>query len=207
MHSSLKFISRFKQLYCPLVLIACICQLALAQRDVPKSEFKTKPPRDKQLVIEYVYSFREIEFERPVQLTPISAAQALYTSPEMAILSHFSAMYAKDYQWFQTTWSKEAQRLNEESNKKENHTPQFWIDLWGKVLADKRVEITHRIETGKYVLIRYRLVPKSGGPATFEDLVAFTNEDGRWVLTQELASDPLMTYWNAPDLRIRKTVR
>jgi hypothetical protein len=201
--------SRAKQLHWLILLITCMCQLTLAQDGrAPKSEFKTKPVKQKQLVVEYVYSFRELEFERPVQLTPLkSSSQASYVSPELAVLSHFSAMYAKDYQWFQNTWSRESQKLNSESDKKQNHTPQFWTDLWVKVLTDKRVELTHRIETGKYVLIIYRLVPTSGGPATFEDSLALTNEDGRWVLTQELANDPLLTYWNAPELRVRKTVR
>src|SRR5215216_4317854 len=195
-------------LYSFLVLIVCTCQLALAQGVTPGTDFKTKEPRQKELVIEYVYSFREFEYDPPIQLKPFkSSTEASNASPEAAVMSHFSAMYAKDYQWFQSTWSKESQKLNEEHDKKQDRTPEFWLNLWDKVLSAKRVELTHRIESGKYVLIRYRLVPISGGPATFEDLLALTIENGRWILTQELASDPLLRYWNAKELRIRRSIR
>jgi hypothetical protein len=196
------------QLYGFLVLTVCTCQLALAQGVTPRAEFKTKEPRQKELVIEYVYSFREVEFDPPIQIKPFkSSTEASYDSPEAAVMSHFSAMYAKDYQWFQRTWSKESQKLNEEDDRKKERTSEFWLNLWDKVLSGKRVELTHRIESGKYVLINYRLIPISGGPATFEDLLALTTENGRWVLTQELASDPLLRYWNTKELKIRRTIR
>ena len=145
----------------------------------------------------------------PVSLTTRERA-VLPTLPEQATIALISAMASQDFDWFRSVWDPAGIKAMEERDKEVNHDPSFWKQTWARVLENKRVELTTRIETGDYVLIAYRLVAVDASqPAT--DAMEFTTplrrNNGRWFATQELAEDPVLTYWKTPDVRPRRTMR
>jgi hypothetical protein len=189
-------------------LMLLTVQSGSAQEAAPKPASNNTVPIKKELVVENIYNFSVMEYEPKVVFQPqTKQEQASHDTPEQAVLSHFSAMYSGNYQWFQSTWSEESRKANDADDNQRNRTPEFWIGKWKSVLTGNKVELTNKIETGSYVLIAYRLVPSSGEAAILNDTLALVIENGRWVITQELASDPVLSLWNAPSLKFKKVIR
>jgi hypothetical protein len=126
-------------------------------------------------------------------------------------------MAAKDFDWFRATWTKDAQKLMEESDKAQHQTPEFWMALWEKTFKDRSVELTQRVETGDYVIVAFRIIPNPSGSAPeaqgtptrqgIELHLVLRNEDSTWLATQELADDPVLNYWKTPDKVVKRLVR
>jgi hypothetical protein len=175
--------------------------------ELPQPKYPVSGPVFRELVVENVYVCKVMKYESPAVLRLVTQPdQASYSLPEDAVAAHFSAIFAKNYDWFLNTWSKDSQKFMADKNREKSRGPDYWLNLWENVYADKKIELITRIESGNYVLIEYRLTPK-GRDKPFQDTVALTKENDRWVLTQELRNDPVLSSWNAPGLRVQRLVR
>lgn len=201
----MKTISYFRAALLVFVTQCLISGSVLAEDIKPK--FKVTAPQTKQLIVEEIYTFRLMQYDPSVAIQFVHEPKAAsYQTAEDTVIAHFSAMNAGDYSWFMETWSKESRKQMEQRNKSAQRTPEFWKKTWARVLQGGTVELLNRLESGPYVLIEYRLSAK-GNEKPFQDTVALAREDGRWVLTQELAADPVLSSWNAPGLRVQRLVR
>lgn len=200
-----------------LLFAACSAlMLPLATVAQTAPEFPTGPARVEKVVEEMAYFYRLSAYQPAVAVQPVARASASYDTPEDAAIAAISAMLTGDYAWFLETWTPAARRAFEQRNAELGRGPEFWTSAWQKGFAGKRVELTHRIETGPYVLIAYTIVDPAAPPAAVEEgtgvrrpflTTVLEERDGRWLATQDLAADPVLMFWDRPGYRVEKMGR
>jgi hypothetical protein len=165
----------------------------------PAPEFPTSP-KEKGVVTEEVqYIFTVQEYTPAVAVEPVAREQASYENPERAAISVLSAMASGDWEWWLSTWSKKA-RGKIEARPDVERRRVFWAEDQKKAFAQRVAKLTHRIETGPYVVIAFRLDPAdpTGQPRQKkvrpELIVTKKYEDG-WLVTDELTGDLVLAYW------------
>jgi hypothetical protein len=194
-------------------IVMCCGSIQAQSTNAPNatpSAFATGAPIEQKLIVEDQYYFTVKPFSPPVPVSLTTRERAVYDTPEQATMALISAMASQDFDWFRSVWDTAAIKVLEERDKKANHDASFWRQTWARVLANRRVELTTRIETGDYVLIAYRLVALDAAqPATdaMELTTPLKRENGRWFATQELAEDPVLAFWKTPSERPRRTMR
>ena len=184
-------------------LIALPIVAALAQS--PASVFPTAPGVLSKIVAEDEYQFLVREYKPAIEVKPVRREDASYDTPEMAAIAGISAMVARDFDWFRSTWDKPSQTILAERDAQMKQDASFWIATWERGFANRRIELTARIETGVYVLIAYRLVAETEKP--IELTIVLKSTGGRWLATQELSQDPVLAYWRTPEVRPKRVVR
>jgi hypothetical protein len=158
----------------------------------------------KILIVETAYPYKLSKYAPPMTIAFVREKAAIsYETPEDALISFFSSMNAKDFQWNSETWTDTSLRGMEARDLATKTSPDDWVAGWEKSYVGRQIELVSRIEYAKYVLIEYRMLPRSPNEKVFEDTLALTQENGRWKLTQELAADPMLTYWKTPNNRVQ----
>jgi hypothetical protein len=194
------FKSRIAKVTFAAVLLGA-CQLHAQTRTQPIS--KTGPVTTKTLIVETVYPFTVQEFAPPLEIAMVpSNVQDSFNHPEHTLRSYFSAISSKDYQRYLQCWTKDSQLLMQQKDKSANRSPGQWQDIWQSTFVGKRIQVTHWITYGRYVLFNYRLV--GAPPETGESVVALVQEDGQWKLSQGLREDPVPLNWRESSGRIRQ---
>lgn len=167
------------------------------------SNYKLGKPETRSLVVENYYMFTVQTYEERPKITPIvSESKASYSTPEDTLVAHHSAMVARDYEWFIKTWAPQARDELNTRNMVEKRDRSYWISVWERVITGRDLRLLNRINYGAYVLVQYELSAKEGVPA-FRDTLAFKKEGDRWLLSQDLAADPVLSAWNVPGSRIK----
>jgi hypothetical protein len=188
--------------------------VALAQIKAPPAPiFPTTAPTLSKVVVENEYQFNARQYSPPVEVQAVRRDGARYDTPESAAIAGISAMAAGDFDWFRSTWDEASRAQMEARDRQMKQDPAFWVKAWKGAFADRRIELTARIDTGEYVLIAYRLVPRNpasaapNGNAPVELVVALKSDAGNWMATQELAADPVLAHWKTPDVKSRRLIR
>lgn len=198
-----------------LSLLLALVYCPAAAETLPEPLFPTTPAQRDRVVVEDVYYFTRRDYVPPVPVEFVTRAEASHANPEKATIAYISAMAAQDFAWARSTWTEAAQRLLAEHDTRMQQTPEFWTNLWAKTFKDKRVELHSRIETGGYVFIGYKIVPATPPAAPASDSAAgvielvavLTQDHGQWRATQELAYDPVLHYWKAPETKVQRIMR
>ncbi len=177
----------------------------------PQPLFPTGTAKVEKVIEEVSYFYRIMNYQPFVAVAPVSKDAARYDSPEAATIAAVSAMSAGDFAWWRSTWTASAQRTMDERDRQLQRTVADWQAVWKRALDGKRVEITRRIETGPYVLVVYRLVPAASttaeAQASPELATVLVREGEKWLATQDLAGDPVLSYWDQPGFRVPKIGR
>jgi hypothetical protein len=188
--------------------------VALAQIKAPPAPvFPTTAPTLSKVVVENEYQFSARQYSPPVEVQVVRRDSASYDAPESAAIAGISAMAAGDFDWFRSTWDEASRAVLETRDRQMKQDPAFWVKTWKGAFTDRRIELTARIDTGEYVLIAYRLVPRNAAPAApngnapVELVVVLKSDNGKWMATQELAADPVLAYWKTPDVKPRRVIR
>jgi hypothetical protein len=183
--------------------------LARAATNMPQPDFSTTKPEVKKVRVENTYYYRLMQYEPLVQIKLLSRPEdSSYKTPEEALISILSAMFAKNYNWWLQGWTQSAISFKKSQNQKENRTADGWVRGWTKLLINKQAILTHRAETGNYVILGYKLIDAAHPANTAIDSeLDFTFENGRWLATNDLASDPVGWGWRTPEKVIQGTVR
>jgi hypothetical protein len=164
-------------------------------------------PKEKAVVTEEVqYIFTVSRYRRPVVVEPIAREDASYDKPERTAISVISAMAAGDHEWWLSAWSEGARAALVSRDAAE------WAAELRQSLAGRVVTLTHRIETGPYVIIAYLAEPEpvEGQPVpakVWPHVIVTRQYDDRWLATDELDGDPVVTYWARPGARHRRIER
>lgn len=193
-----------------VVLMLIAATSARAQTPANAEPFRTAAPDVKKIVVEHEYGFAVRRYEPPVSFTAVERSATKTDSPEATTIAILSAMSHGDVPWFRSLWDSESARILADNDKAHNRDDASWIAAWQRMFRDRRVVLTNRIETGDYVLIAYDLIPLQPNYRP-EDVIQLETplrlQNGRWLATQELASDPVLQYWKTPEVRPRRVVR
>lgn len=166
----------------------------------PDPTFPTTRPDVKKVVLQELYYYTLMEYEPHVKVKLITKRdQSSFDTPEAAFISIVSAMFAKDYDCFIHCWTKSSIAFHEEDDRKHNITPEIVKNKWSEWLKNKAVVLTHRVETGGYIILGYKLIDLADSHTVGEYDYVFANEDGKWLATVDLASDPVDWGWRNPD--------
>ncbi len=169
--------------------------------------FPASAPDVQRLIVEDSYFYQVRTFTPAVKVKPVTRAAASYGTPEDAAIARISALVAGDFAWFRSGWTQQAQIVLDEQDKLTNQTPEFWKNLWAKIFTGRQVELTHRIETGEYMLIAYRVLGAGKDGKDVELIDALKKVDGQWLGTQEISRDPVLNYWRTPETPIKRIIR
>ena len=173
--------------------------------ELSEPPFDVSQPVKKEITREYVYYFDVMEYIPPVKVELVSnRSDARQDNPENALISGISAMYAKDYEWWINTWDSDSREMMREGDKVKGRSPDFWTKAWKNFLKDKEAILTHRVETGDYVIIGYNLVSKKKDVKTYEWDMVLKKQGEEWFSTQDLMEDPVAHGWRNPEKNVAK---
>lgn len=162
----------------------------------PKPIFPITTPAKKELEKTYLYSIMKYSPQVKVQLMS-SPDQASYKTPEEAIVSFYSAAYTLDYNWHFKSWTQRSKAyIREQVHENLKSTPEVSISRWRRRLADTRVELTRRVNRGRYVIIESKIISSKDDTKTSLRSSRLEMEDGAWKITQALRHDPVAALWN-----------
>lgn len=189
-----------------LILCTALSVAAVAAFGAEPAATRSTPPPHavhKALIVETVYPYSVAALQPALVVQPLTRSAASFDRPEDAMVAHFSAMLAGDFEWFMSTWTAPSQALMRSRDQQRARKPAYWTGLWSKVYAGRRIELLNRIDYGEYVLIEYGLYAPGEQSPGFRDTVATVKENGRWKLTQELAREPILANWNSTSGRVQ----
>ena len=168
---------------------------AFAQQDSAATK------NNRTLVVETVYPFVVTKI-LPVKVVPLaSPSEATSTAtPEDLFSRHFGAIRSGDYGTFIATWEASATAMMAEKDRKAGRGASYWLERWRATRLGGEVKLLNLVEYGKYSIYQYR-IEVNGKP--FTDSLAIVRTIDGWRFTQELASNPILTYWDAPGGRIQ----
>ncbi len=164
----------------------CVGQIAVGQSSL-QLQFTTTPPVKRQIVVERTYNYELMDYAPHAPIRPLnSSREAVFTSPEGAVISNVSAMLAKDWQWFIDGWTPESAKAIEDDLQRQGITHQSMVNKWGP-LKEGPKELISRINTGDYVIITYTT------SANGKMFAVVKRENRLWHLTNDLHDDPILT--------------
>ena len=173
------------------------------------SKYNTTKPEHLEVYEKLSYSYTHCKYDPPVRVT-VSEVLTRYDSPEDAAMSLMSAMAAADYASFYRGWTSEAQKTMSEEDNAKHHSPDYWTKQWTKWLRGRKVNMTDRVETGKYVIISMIAAPTQADaqeePTEFP-WVLVKDSKGRWLATEDLDADPVLLNWRRPSSAIERVIR
>jgi ribosomal protein L13 len=111
-------------------------------------------------------------------------------------------MMLNDWEWFQEGWTRESWKDIEERNKSLGRTSSSILDRWKKFFRGKKVQLTERIDSGEYVIVYYKVTGEKGTLFAVMRL-----EDGKWLITNELITDPVVISGKEGKTLIKKVIR
>lgn len=197
------------RLYALVALATPIAVAPARGAGLPAPAYPVSVPTLENVVEERMFFYRSMDYQPPVAISPVVRAAAGSDTPEAATVALASAMLAGDLEWFRGQWTDASRQLMAARDRQQGRDDTFWPALWRERLVGKRLFLTHRIESGPYVLIVFRVSPSDDLEAegSFDLINAFEAVGGAWLATQALAEDPVLHYWDRPGFRVQKMVR
>lgn len=160
-----------------------------------------------KVVVELTYKFISYRYEPPYPITYLQRGEeGKYNSPIDTITTYFSAMRNGDYNLFMSCWDEVSKIEVQKMDKEAGREPQFWIDKWEKWIGGRDLYIDYRVNTGSYILLKYRLTDNKQEKIS-TNTIAFKKEGEHWFVTSELSADPVLVYWDKELKKIGRDVR
>ena len=137
--------------------------------------------------MEHIYNYTTAAYTPQVTVTSVPRDEADYSQPESAVIAQFSAMRAGDYAWWISGWTDESREEMAARDLALGRDATFWVNAWREGLAGAEIRLVERIETGRYVWIRYEMY--KNGELTLDGMQVLKQVGLEWRATQELATD------------------
>jgi hypothetical protein len=173
---------------------------------MPAPAFPTKPAQEKKFVIEYLWNYKEYEYNPPVIVKQVDRAVAAYDTPEQAFTSLMSAMMAYDYNWWLSSFTDMSQKKRKEIDKQQNLTQQTWVSAWRQMMPGKRVQLEKRVDSGDFVMLLYTLRTPDD-KVVFRSAIPFRKENTKWLDTLDLSEDEFFHHYAEGEEKITRVVR
>ncbi len=156
-----------------------------------KPLYRTTKGQEKTIVEVEKFPYRESSYTSTKPIDYLPKEQYRYVTPEDAVVSRLSAMANLDYDGWLKSWDKAGRTRLLEMDANGQPGKDKRLDQWRGVMSQVKPVLVRRIETGKYVIVTYRLVNKAGQDAgQFEFPTALVQEGGLWTGTDALKNDP-----------------
>ncbi len=170
-----------------------------------ETEFEYKIPEFREFIVEYSFPYMISNYTSDKNIKLLTdRSEKNNRTPEDTLVSHFSAMSNKNYEWFLSDWTPADQEQSKIDDIKNNWNPAFWYRIWGENLEGKSIKLLTRIERGKYVYIGYRLYGTGSDNKDDIETLAFTKIGNLWLITNAAACDPILYNWKDTDQRIKR---
>ena len=162
--------------------------------DFPAPLFKASGPFPREKVVESEYTYVLRRYVPPVELAPeTEPTSRSQRAPETTLASFYGAMAAGDAGWFNKCWNEPSARFNAERLRQLGISTDMLRKSWKFAVANARIVLANRLEMNPFVILDYRLLRPNRPP--FEKHSCFTLEDGKWRVTQELATHMVPNFW------------
>jgi hypothetical protein len=157
-----------------------------------------------RLVLEYNY--KVTWYDKPIKVDLLKKRNKdVLDSPLNTLRTYFSAMSAGDYDWFYSCWDNESKEEMLEKNLNSGKDEKFWQEAWQKFMKGRILYVDAEVKTGEFIFLKYRLTDIDGKKVTTNS-IPFKLSDGKWFATSELAEDPVLNYWDVPELHTQTRV-
>lgn len=140
----------------------CVCLSLMSWSALAEETFERTKPTVGKISQQHIYYYQVSEYAPPVKVRTVTRAKQSLSEPESAVIAYLSAMMTGDYAWYTSLWDAESIRVMDENNRKGGMTKQKWLDAWKKTFDGAQVTLTHRVETGPYVIVGYSVRSNSG---------------------------------------------
>lgn len=158
----------------------------------------------KTLSVETVLAYSIKEYASAYKLPDVlTQAASDFSTPESALATFFGSLRSANYIWNDSCWTRESKDFNRRKNNEAGLTALDWERRWKSQYGDKRIVLINRIEYEKYIIIEFKAMHSSTPTISEQDTLILEKEDGKWLLTQALNSNPITFAWKAPNGRIQ----
>lgn len=162
----------------------------------------------KTLIVESVYPLKIFSLSTPLQL-PVkgqsrpSFLNCISDTPEEVVLAYFDAMRAADIKRSNQCWAPDSLRQLQERDRQSGQDDEYWRQRWLKTYATNSFELSviKRVEYGVFTIIQVQIIDSQG--KTVKDDFALERTGTNWKLTQRLAADPVLQYWDSNKTRVQ----
>lgn len=184
-------------LICSLICLSMGGLSFSGQFPLPKSTFPTTKPIKKEMYKTVFYNIREYKPHVKVKTLTSRAKLELNNTPEDAVISFYSAVFAADYDWYSTLWTDKSQLyLADREQKYTRLKPENVILVWKQEFSDARIELTRRVDGEDYVIIEARVTSIKGNKSkTTMHTTNIELENGIWKVTASFSQNHLSYFW------------
>ena len=163
----------------------------------------------KTLSVEHVYLLKIVTYDSTTGATSAERLGSGGCAKELAedtVRAYFDALRQVDVARSKDCWTSASILEMEQRDRERSRDDSYWRDRWRKTYAmGFDLVITKRGEYGKYVFVEYRLTDNLPAKNVAKDSFALEKIEGKWRLTQALAVDPILQYWNSDQSRVQVT--
>ncbi len=198
-----------------LVLLASgVCAAPASPGDDAWPRLLHGTAEERTFVSHRTYRYWERRYDPPVLVEQLAGPVGGIRGPEQTLFELVSAMRAGDFDWWLGLHDSEARARLEGALERPGHTPEDLKAGWQARFRGRPVELTRWIETGRYLVLVYRLGGegtaaggtgpggngRGSGPGE-EIPVVLTTKEGQWLVSFDLEDDPVVKYFDAPALQ------
>src|SRR3954468_16373790 len=157
-----------------------------------KPLFKATRGQEKTIVEVQRFPYRQEMYQDAKPIEYLAKDQYRYVTPEDALVSRLSAMANLDYEGWMKSWDKVSQARLRNMDARNEPGMQKRLNQWQGVFSQVHPVLVRRVETGKFLIVTYKLLNKAGQDAgMFEFPTPFLQDGGLWIGTDALINDPL----------------
>ena len=128
--------------------------------------------------------------------------------PDRALLNLLSAMNAKDYDWWLSTWDKASLAALQANLKTAKKGLEALRREWVSELGGKQVLLSRWVETSGFVMVTYKLQePKKPKQLSEEKAYLFILENGLWKASNKFSDNRFVAAVLAGQTKLAYTVR
>lgn len=164
--------------------------------------------RLKTLIVESVYVVKITTLSQPIKQPANSQLRPSFTScssesPEEIVLAYFDALRSADVKRSNLCWAPDSLRQLQERDRASGRDEEYWKQRWLKTYAVSGFDLSviKRAEYGVFTIIQVQIKDAQG--KTMKDDFALERIGSSWKLTQRLAADPVLQYWDSDKTRVQ----
>lgn len=158
--------------------------------------------QQRQVVEEVIYQYKIQKFEQPLVFSKVVNKSNL--EPEFVWMQYIYALKLGRLDDAISLWDEESKRAIKQDIQQTGKTKSVLAEKWKSQYEKKEFFVKERIIYGKrHILIPY-YESVAGSTPLFRETLAFVKVGDGWLLTLDLAENPVKIGWMSPDERIRR---
>lgn len=161
----------------------------------------------KTLIVENIYPLKITTFFKPFQLLSKGESKPSFQTclsefPEEVVLAYYDAMRMADVKRSNQCWAPDSLRQMQDRDRQSGLDDAHWRQLWQKNYAnDFSLSVVKQVEYGQFIIVQVNIKDQNG--KITKDDFALERIGKLWKLTQKLAADPVLQYWDSDKTRVQ----